>query len=137
MPHYAHENGCSTYLLFKSAPQIILNSFEPTELLGIRLSYQSIGQLWSDYLINKMIRLSSLISLSYKHISKMQHFIKILMRKADHFLKYFFFLIALSVKKEYMIDIIMSYDDTKLISICLIDTTIRKSYQHYEKISLL
>ena len=21
VPHYAHENGCSTYLLFKSAPQ--------------------------------------------------------------------------------------------------------------------
>ena len=60
-----------------------------------------------------MIIISSLIRLSFNHISKMQHFIKILTRKADHFLKYFFSHCFISEKRLYMIDSIMSYDDTK------------------------
>ena len=41
MPHYAHENGCSTYLLLKSAPLewlvtlLMLLAFFPNVLLGV------------------------------------------------------------------------------------------------------
>ena len=87
-------NTPTSWVLIVDRPYECLSLYNPW-------SYQSIGQLWSDYLINKMIRLSSLISLSYNHISKMQHFIKILMRKADHFLKYFFPYQYISEKNVY------------------------------------